>query len=714
MEGPQTLVIAACMIIIALAPASAGFDASTPAPAGCGLGTEPTCPPASSSGAEPWLEEDRDCRDHPPIRIENDTGPQGFILGHAPASDQPIYRPGSGVTDGSGTAADPYVIEGWCIVPDPGSGTLLDGIAISIENTSAHVVVQDNLVDGQITEDLDPLEIGDAKVEGRNQAVGIRLEGVENVALEENRIVRNHIGLDATGSDELGITENEIEDNGHGMRLQDVEAAAASANTLTHNEVAIRAESAPGASLEGNMLQDNDLGIQIDSSAQVRIVGNTIDRNDRGAHLLDADDARISGNTIHRNYWSGGVLVERSADPSIVDNTVVDNQEGIRVLASDGPVVQANTIEENFLGGLILESSTDAQMRANTFTFDGVEIRGERLSHYEHDVDASNTVNGDPIRYIRDQVEPTVAAPVGQAILVDTQRPLVSELRIEETTVAITVAFSDEPTVSGNELIENDRYDVLVHASPEAMVSDNSVSNHLPLEHNLDDAILVSDSPDAVLRGNTVEDKGDGIAVVRSDDSTVNDNTILNSGWALQLEHSNRTTIKDNTLRDNLQGIRADPAHGIDVTDNMLDANFDGIVIWGSQDARIEHNAVEDNKDIGVGLLGSTAGTAVRNVIQGNHIGVWVGGPTEGAVVSNDIVGNDEVGLVVRSVDHTTDARDNWWGAPSGPSGTAHDACTFAEADGDGDRIETRGIGTPEVCFEPWREAPVPSSGPRS
>lgn len=54
---------------------------------------------------------------HPPIRIDGERGPQGIVVGQDPATGEPIYRPGSGVTDGRGTAQDPHVIEGWCILP---------------------------------------------------------------------------------------------------------------------------------------------------------------------------------------------------------------------------------------------------------------------------------------------------------------------------------------------------------------------------------------------------------------------------------------------------------------------------------------------------------------------------------------------------------------------------------------------------------------------
>jgi hypothetical protein len=52
-----------------------------------------------------------DCPSHPPIETIEDEGPNGFALANVEGAAA-VPRPGSGVLAGTGTADDPYLIQG--------------------------------------------------------------------------------------------------------------------------------------------------------------------------------------------------------------------------------------------------------------------------------------------------------------------------------------------------------------------------------------------------------------------------------------------------------------------------------------------------------------------------------------------------------------------------------------------------------------------------
>jgi hypothetical protein len=66
-----------------------------------------TIPAATTAGTG----NQQDCDVHEPIRILEDKGAHGFVWDD-PVTGEEVYRPGSGVVAGDGTAANPYVIEG--------------------------------------------------------------------------------------------------------------------------------------------------------------------------------------------------------------------------------------------------------------------------------------------------------------------------------------------------------------------------------------------------------------------------------------------------------------------------------------------------------------------------------------------------------------------------------------------------------------------------
>lgn len=311
---------------------------------------------------------------HPQIEIERETGEKGFILGYDPVNGEPIYRPGSGVTDGSGTEDDPYVIEDWCIpVTRPPASPEWPGteVGLYIHKTDAHVVVRDVAIVGPTTE---PLQ--------RN--AGIQLTYAHNVQVENVTIENHGIG---------GVFAYKSDD----VTLHNVTA-------VNVTEVGLRGSHTEDMTIEDTTVSGTKRGVMISTSS--------------GATLRDTSvSARV-----------GVYVIAGSTNTLVEENTIEGNDlTGMLLQANvEDTLVQANVIQHNGIGALVgpvLDHAHPAQ--GTVFTGNaiadndgpGLEVRGPGIH-----VDATNNWWGaadGPAGDVEDACTGTLADGSGDAIVVD-------------------------------------------------------------------------------------------------------------------------------------------------------------------------------------------------------------------------------------------------------------------------------------------------------
>jgi parallel beta-helix repeat protein len=283
-----------------------------------------------------------DCVPHPPIRITENQGPDGFILGHEPATGEPIYRPGSGVTAGEGTEEDPYVIEGWCIEDSLISEVTNRLLGIDIGGTSAHVVIQDNVITG-------------------HDRGGMKLDGAETVTIHNNTITDNgRGGLILSGSSPYVVQDNTLTDNDrYGVVLFGTSDSVVQDTTHTDNDDAVVLFRSSDSVVQDNTLTDNDDGVVLSRSNHNVVQDNTLTENDVGVVLSGSNDNAVRANTITDN--DDGVELFRSSNNAVRANTITDNGDDGVVLfeLSDNNVVENNNIHDNTDAGLLAEDLSE-------------------------------------------------------------------------------------------------------------------------------------------------------------------------------------------------------------------------------------------------------------------------------------------------------------------------------------------------------------------
>lgn len=528
-----------------------------------------------------------DCVPHPPIRITEEQGPQGFILGHDPVTGEPIHRPGSGVTAGDGTEEDPYVIERWCIVA---ARTPYYGLAtgIWIEGTDAHVMIRDNVVRG-------------SPVSGTS-ADGVRLQEAENVTVRSNTIedtggigvflavaqsnrihdntIRGHSGdvlsaaVLAYGSDRNRISGNTIEDSAAGIGLVFADGNIVGGNEIDGNTLGIALVEAQRNILDLNRLSDNEHGIRLYESRTNNIASNFLTDHAGSAILLASSTGnRLAWNSVVGNHGNGVFLTASSGNNTIEDNSLTRNSRaGIESLGSHGNALRDNTLDRNGVAGVLVRSAN------------GTEITGNIVT------------------------SPPEGPAVGVALISS------SDSRLEDNTISDMGLGVYLGRSSSNILQDN----ILVDGSTGLQLflsDDNTIVGHTVEDHDWD-AIELRGSSGNLVADTTITGNHDAIsAYASSRDNTFARNTIVdNDDDAVSLRGSSgNTTFTDNVVEDNGDGaLSVYWSGGNSFTGNVFEGNRRGVSLY-----RSPGNTFAGNTFRGEGVL--LVGREVEHYRQGFH-----------------------------------------------------------------------------------------------
>lgn len=226
----------------------------------------------------------------------------------------------------------------------------------------------------------------------------------------------------------------------------------------------------------------------------------------------------------------------------------------------------------------------------------------------------------------------------------------------------------------------------------------------LPREDYVVGAINVVSTEDVIIDGFTLHDALEGCWVSASRRVLI-ENCMscdhLSSGyyfWASQ-----ESTVRNSIGEDNAVGVYQGGSVDIAILNNLFRRNDGGVVPHLDNDeypgigillgnfstgCRIVGNHCVDNVDWGVGIsTGITDVQIISNELRSNRIGVFLG--EEALQRRNNIVDNKEFGL---KSGLGIDARYNWWGDASGPSGAGP---------GTGDAVMAA------ANYEPWLTEPA-------
>lgn len=624
--------------------------------------------------------------DHGAILINGTRPGMGFTLPGEGASGEPVYRPGSGVVRGSGTAEDPFVIEGW-EVP-----------RIDLRSTEAHVVVQANDIQVDRTEgDGVLLAPGIYVMDARNVTLRANVmdsPGVAQLALlETNPVERTGLTDTAAG----GFAERILRGTGYYPPL-----APALADPVKLRQI----RDVPGLCFEDNVV---DTPLVLSGLTEATLADNHLEK---GPKLLDSPGIELVNNT----GLATDVNLLDSPEARLVDNEI----QHASLARSPSSLVEANQF-----GRFAIQHSSFTEVRDNVL--DPVQgplaggIPGGMVTLPSPNGEPSdlrltvenNTVQGEPLVYVHHREDITVTEPAGQVLLVRT-----NGIHVEDVNVTSVTAVRSSDTLIENVTVPpfDPRWGIKLYRAPHTTVQEPNVLGMYVAESRavtIEDGrlgwpesggyIRILDSPLAEVANTTVEGKGSGrtsIHIHDSPDALLSGNRVSHTKTAIAVEQSPNATVVDNRVTYiSWIGIEVDgDTRSLAIENNEIlhgGRSTHGITAFAGDGwegyPRIANNTIHDLGEEGIR---AHSGLLVDNELSQVHgDGMLLGGDPDDppAVHRNNIDNTTDRGVAV--LEGPVDASDNWWGCPDGPPS---EDCADADEN---------------VTFRPWAEEPFPQAG---
>lgn len=531
--------------------------------------------PLATSQAPRAQAEAPDCPPHPPIEIREDVGPRGFVLGHRP-NGEPIHRPGSGVVAGNGTEEHPYVIEGWCITGERApfgltiGGTGTDA-GILVNGTSAHVVVQDNEVTGFQT-GIHVAEAAPDTVTLESNTIGEPAATVDTQPARELAAdAAEAAGVHRLALFALGGTPEPSEAIGGGGSIH---LDHAPGTAVVGNDVAssIDVEASPDTLVEANALHDS---LAFDASHGSTVRDNAVNGTwDVGLYVVDSNEVTLEGNDVDQQGYMA-LSLNRVEDVTVRGNELSAHPEApwwpgaITLLVTGTEEVR---FEDNRFGNGAAGTQTSANLTFSDNEFHGAGLYVPDPVESNHTIEATNEVNGQPLRFVAETDDVTVREPAGQVIVDEAANVTLERLDI----VDAGVSAEDAPdlTVVNSTLTGGG---VFLEEASGSVVRDTTV---------VGGEIAVRDSTDVLVEDNVATgDDWAGISLDGVHEATVRHNHATDNGVAgIEVHWSGDVTIEANVVHGN--GAREDwGVGGLDVSSNV---DVDDNNIWGNEGLGLE------------------------------------------------------------------------------------------------------------------------------
>lgn len=378
-------------------------------------------------------------------------------------------------------------------------------------------------------------------------------------------------------------------------------------------------------------------------------------------------------NTIARNRitasGTSGILLDAERRDRVVDNTVLGSEgTGILVVRSESVVLEDNRVEDS-AGGIELILSPDPKLRGNAIADSryGLSImNGWESEDYPEEIPRSNTVDGDPVVYLKDVQGGVVDASDDPAavIAVNATDIAIRNVSIDGSFEAIHLVSVDRARVENVDVagswtgvrIEGGSQDnrildssvaaddtgirVVGHGNSGNRIARNRVSGGSLPDHPAT-GISWWRANDNVVADNRIVDATFGIRSRNDEGNLIQGNTITRTGWALTILPWDDLRIEDNRVHDNYQGIylgRGSFGGRATMRGNQLADNTYSFGALGPHDidrsntvdgdpivylVHVENRTIDATSDAGyVGIMRSTNVTVRGLDLGGNVMGV--------------------------------------------------------------------------------------------
>ncbi len=292
---------------------------------------------------------------------------------------------------------------------------------------------------------------------------------------------------------------------------------------------------------------NNHEGISLWASYINIITNSKASNNWFGIHLDFLRNNTITKNNVSNNGF--GIYLEYSSSNTITNNNVSCNiYTGILLSTSSCNTIANNTASLNNWRGIHLRDSTSNTITNNEMVDNGVFILGEMLEHWNtHFIDATNTVNGKPVHYWKNQTGGVVPLGAGQIILANSTNVVIENQNVSNSDIGIELGFSSNNQIANNNISSNNYDGIYLYKS-----SNNTIDNNNVYSNN-DQGIHLSSSINNTIDNNNVySNNHNGIYLLKSNNNTIAiNNASLNNLDGIRLVGSTSNIIYHNNIINN-------------------------------------------------------------------------------------------------------------------------------------------------------------------
>ncbi|MCX8173110.1 MAG: right-handed parallel beta-helix repeat-containing protein [Thermoplasmata archaeon] len=492
----------------------------------------------------------------PPIRINGDSG---FVASN-------------GVVAGNGSAANPYIIDGWEI---NGSGY---GFGIYIGNTTDYFIVRNCYIH----------HAGGNSGEFTKNA-GIYLYNVINGKIETNTVSSNGIGIYAVFSSGNAITGNTIsQSTDAGVQLYLSDAFTVSNNSIVNNPYGLLLDSSIGCTLAGNTFSNDGVAIRGESidywNTHTIPTTNSVNgkslyyfTNTNGITVPSAGQiilANCTGFSVKNLVITGTstALVAGFTTSTKIENCNFSNNRfyGIELYACNANTINATNTSQNGISGVALTNSN--WNRFNTVTAVSNQGTGILLMNSNN-----NTLSG---------IKASSNQNAGINLVQSYDNYILNSQVNQNGEDGIQCVYSHRNTISGCTANGNARYGIGLTNSDENSVAGCNASDCAA-------GIRLYRGNSNRISGNTAMNCNAGINLNYScDTNQITGNNLINNNYGVFLLYSNSNNISSNTLSNNNIGVHVQSSSTNLITTNEFLANgvFGVNITTGSTSNRIHTN----------------------------------------------------------------------------------------------------------------------------
>jgi len=308
--------------------------------------------------------------------------------------------------------------------------------------------------------------------------------------------------------------------------------------------------------------------------------------------------------TIIEGNGSLYTIILENVKGCIVSNfTVMTNgnssKSGIYVLRGSNNLIENMTITGHFYGIHIYDSAYNI-LKNNNITKNQYNLRiwGLYLSHFLHDINPSNVVNGKPVYYLINKKNLSVPNDAGYVALVNCTNILLKNLSLSKNSAGVLLAYTNLSLIIDVTCNYNEYGVYLINSHNNLIVNSSLMNNYW------NGILTISASNNKIFSCHFKDNFWQGIRLSHSayllsqysENNLILGNSIVNSSKGIYLERSSNNTICGNFLEENKQyGIVIEQSNNNTIFRNILRNNNCGLYIYQSNNNKLYFNTFSNN-----------------------------------------------------------------------------------------------------------------------